>query len=79
MFVYLFVLIFVVVVSLLRIIFFLNASRIIKSNMSSDLKFMSCPKRAKLSFRVTDKAFAHSGRCHIVFGSNKEMVGNMFK
>ena len=36
------------------------ASKIIGSNVSSDLKLQSCPKRTKLSFRLTNKPFAHA-------------------
>ena len=35
------------------------ASKIIRSNVSSDLKLQSCPKRTILSFRLTNKPFAH--------------------
>ena len=33
---------------------------IIRSNVSSDLKIQSCPKRTILSFRLTNKPFAHA-------------------
>ena len=34
-----------------------NATRIIRSNVSSDLKLASCPNRTILSFSVIDTAF----------------------
>ena len=37
-----------------------TASKIIISNVSSDLKLQSCPKRTILSFRLTNKLFAHA-------------------
>ena len=36
------------------------ASKIIRSNVSSDLKLQSCPKRTILSVRLTNKPFAHA-------------------
>ena len=35
-------------------------SKIIRSNVSSDLKLQSCPKRMILSFRLTNILFAHA-------------------